>query len=183
MTVPFTFTPLGLPEVLLVTPRFFPDDRGVFAETYKHSEFVAAGVDQPFVQDNLSRSRQGVVRGLHYQLPPHAQGKLILCTKGSIFDVAVDIRKTSPTFGQHVHAVLSRNNGQMLWVPPGFAHGFAVISDFAEIYYKCTVEYRPEADKGITWNDPTLKIAWPIADPLVSPKDRALPCLKDAEVG
>lgn len=179
--MPFEFTPLTLPEVVLVRPKIFSDDRGFFVELYKHSEFVRAGIAEHFVQDNYSQSRSGVLRGLHYQKNPKAQGKLVRCVKGNIFDVAVDLRKKSPTYGKWVGVELSEENNRMLYVPPAFAHGFVVLSDGAEVLYKCTEEYSPADDRGIIWNDPELSIAWPVKEPLLSGKDKTHPLLRDAD--
>jgi|SRR5208283_1431653 len=180
--MPFTFKELSLPGVVLVTPQVFGDDRGFFVELYKRSEFSNAGITEYFVQDNCSRSSQYVLRGLHYQMDPAAQGKLVRCLKGRIFDVGVDIRKGSPTFGQWAGVDLSEENKQMLYIPPAFAHGFIVLSDMAEIMYKCTREYSPEHDRGILWNDPDINIDWRVRDPMLSEKDKALPLLKDADI-
>lgn len=181
--MPFTFTPLSIPEVILIQPRLFTDPRGFFLETYKYSEFQAHGIPETFVQDNHSRSVRGVLRGLHYQNPPQAQGKLIRVVRGAIYDVAVDIRPSSPTFGQWVSAVLSEENQHMLYVPPGFAHGFLVLSDLADVTYKVTAEYAPDLDAGILWNDPALAIQWPLeGPPLLSAKDAALPPLLKADI-
>ena len=150
-------------------------------ETYKYSDFARTGIREHFVQDNYSRSSMGVLRGLHYQKHPNAQGKLVQCTKGKIFDVAVDIRKGSPTFSQWVSAELSEENNLMLYVPPAFAHGFVVLSESADVIYKCTKEYAPEGDRGIIWNDPDLGILWPVKDPVLSEKDSKHPLLKDAD--
>lgn len=179
--MPFTFKRLALPEVILIEPKFFRDERGFFVETYKHSDFAAEGIKEYFVQDNNSRSSRDVLRGLHYQKAPKAQGKLIRCLSGSIFDVAVDIRKGSANYGQWVGIELSEQNGLMLYVPPGFAHGFLVTSDNAEITYKCTEEYSPANDAGIAWNDPDINVLWPVERPVISEKDRRLPLLKNAD--
>ena len=179
--MPFTFKRLSIPDVQLIEPRVFPDGRGFFLETYKYSDFKQAGIPEYFTQDNYSRSEKGVLRGLHYQKHPHGQGKLVRCVKGSIFDVAVDIRKGSPTYGTWVGAELTEENNHLLYVPDGFAHGFQVLSDFAEVLYKCTTEYYPAADRGIIWNDPAMAIQWPLADPLLSKKDTVHPLLKDAD--
>ncbi len=179
--MPFTFKRLPIPGVQLIEPKVFPDGRGFFLETYKHSEFMEAGIPEHFTQDNYSRSEKGVLRGLHYQKAPHGQGKLIRCVKGSIFDVAVDIRKGSPTYGKWVGAELTEENNHLLYVPVGFAHGFQVLTAFAEVLYKCTSEYYPAADRGIIWNDPALAIAWPLPDPLLSKKDIVHPVLKNAD--
>lgn len=179
--MPFSFKNLALPEVLLIKTNTFRDERGFFMETYKHSEFAAAGIKEHFVQDNRSVSAGSVLRGLHYQKTPKAQGKLVRCVTGRIFDVAVDIRKSSPNFGRWAGLELSAENAFMLYLPPGFAHGFVVLGDSAEIMYKCTEEYSPENDRGILWNDPQIGIEWPVRTPLLSPKDGSLPLLKDAD--
>jgi len=179
--MPFEFTPLAIPGLVLVRPRIFGDPRGYFLGLYKRSDFVRAGITDPFVQDNYSRSERGVLRGLHYQKQPKAQGKLVICLKGRIFDVAVDIRKGSPQYGKWFGVELSEENREMLYMPPGFAHGFQVLSDVAEVQYKCTDEYSPENDRGIIWNDPDIKIAWPLKDPLLSDKDVVHPMLRDAD--
>lgn len=179
--MPFTFTPLRIPDVVLIEARAFGDDRGFFAETYKASDFAAHGVPQRFVQDNHSHSQRGVLRGLHYQKDPAAQGKLVLCVRGEIFDVAVDIRRGSPTYGQWVGETLSHDNHRLLWVPPGFAHGFCVLSEEADVLYKVTAEYAPEYDRGVRWNDPAIGVRWPVAEPLLSPKDAAAPLLAEAD--
>jgi dTDP-4-dehydrorhamnose 3,5-epimerase len=180
--MPCTFEPTTLPGVMLIQPRIFADERGFFLEYYKQSEFSAHGVTELFVQDNHSQSTRGVLRGLHYQLPPAAQGKLVRCTRGKIWDVAVDIRKSSPTYKNWVGYLLSEENKQMLYIPPGFAHGFITLSEVAELTYKVTAEYAPKQDRGIIWNDPELAINWPLPDCQVSGKDAELPQLADAEV-
>ena len=166
----------ALREVLLITPRVFADDRGFFLETHNERDFVAAGIAARFVQDNQSRSRRGVLRGLHYQLD-HPQGKLVRVTRGKIFDVAADIRTGSPTFGKWVGVVLDDKQKQALWIPEGFAHGFCVLSDEADVAYKTTDFYTPSAEKGIRWNDPLLGIQWPVEDPILSEKDLKYPLL------
>lgn len=180
--MPFEFESNHLSGVVLIKPRVFGDTRGFFMETYKASEFARNGVVEQFVQDNHSRSRQGVLRGLHYQLPPFAQAKLIQCIQGEIYDVVVDIRRSSDTFGQWSHVVLSAENKHILYVPVGFAHGFLTLSETAEIIYKVTAEYAPTYDRGILWNDPDLAIKWPESDYILSEKDRQNPTLTDAEV-
>jgi len=180
--MPFNFRELEIPGVILVEPRLFPDHRGFFMEAYKQTDFAGAGIAGPFVQDNYSRSTRNVLRGLHFQKSPMQQGKLVRCLRGSVFDVAVDIRKGSPTFGKWVGTVLSEDNNQMLYVPPDFAHGFLVLSDIADVSYKCTSEYSQEYDRGIIWSDPDINISWPADNPLVSDKDAALPRLKDADI-
>ena len=166
-------TPLAIPDVLLIEPKVFGDERGFFFESFNQQRFnEVTGLDLQFVQDNHSKSAKGVLRGLHYQLPPKAQGKLVRVVAGEVFDVAVDIRKASPTFGQWVGATLSGDNKHQLWIPPGLAHGFLVLSESAEFLYKTTDYYAPELERGIVWNDPDLGIQWPIKSaPLLSGKD------------
>jgi dTDP-4-dehydrorhamnose 3,5-epimerase len=164
--------PTRIPEVLLVEPDVFGDARGFFMESWHRKKFAEAGLDVDFVQDNHSRSARGVLRGLHYQLN-RPQGKLVRVVTGAVFDVAVDIRKGSPTFGQWVDAELSEQNRHMLYVPPGFAHGFCVLSASADFLYKCTDFYAPECEYGILWNDPDIGIAWPGSDFTISGKDAA----------
>ncbi len=165
---------------MLITPRLFADDRGEFWECYKQSEFQSAGIDVPFVQDNHSVSTSGVVRGLHFQNPPFAQAKLIRCTQGEILDIAVDIRKGSPTLGSWQSFRLSEKNKQMLFVPEGYAHGFAVISPVACVHYKVNREYHPASEAGVIWNDPSLAIDWEVQAPITSARDSQLPLLGDA---
>ena len=170
------------PACCSITPRVFGDDRGFFLESWNARAFAAAGLDLTFVQDNHSRSARGVLRGLHYQLA-NPQGKLVRVTAGAVFDVAVDVRRSSPHFGRWVGVELSEANKAMLWVPPGFAHGFVVISDTADFQYKCTVPYDPGDERAIRWDDPTIGIDWPLIDPpRLSGKDAAAPLLADAEV-
>ena len=166
-------TPLAIPDVILLEPQVFGDDRGFFFESYNHTAFEqATGLDVNFVQDNHSRSARNVLRGMHYQLAPKAQGKLVRAVVGEVFDVAVDIRAESPTFGQWVGEILSADNKRQLWIPPGFAHGFLVLSDIAEFLYKTTAYYAPECEGSFLWNDPSVGIAWPLAgDPVLSAKD------------
>ena len=174
-----------LPSVLVVEPTVYGDDRGFFSESWNRREFSAAvGLDVDFVQDNHSRSSAGVVRGLHYQLPPFPQGKLVRAVTGELFDVAVDIRRGSPTFGQWFGLVLSAENHKQLWIPPGFAHGFQVLSESADLLYKTTGYYSPDHDRSIRWNDPEISIDWPggTVDALVSEKDLSAPFLSDADV-
>ena len=175
------FLATSLPGVILIEADVFGDERGFFLETYRQEEFAAAGIDLPFVQDNHSGSVRGVLRGLHYQ-EPFAQGKLIRCAAGAVFDVAVDIRKGSPSFGRWFGTELSADNKVQMWVPPGFAHGFCVTSAWGEIVYKCTDVWRKEHDRAIAWNDPAIGIEWPIAEPLLSAKDAAAPRLREAAV-
>ena len=173
----------GLPGVRLITPRVFGDDRGFFLESWNARAFADAGLDLDFVQDNHSRSARGVLRGLHYQLG-NPQGKLVRVTQGAVFDVAVDVRRSSPHFGRWTGAELSDANHRMLWVPPGFAHGFVVLSDSADFLYKCTTLYDAANDRGIRWDDPAIGIDWPLdgMTPQLSAKDAVAPLLADAEV-
>ena len=156
----FNFIKTDIPDVQIIEPTVFGDDRGYFMETYQIDEFAAAGIDKPFVQDNQSRSTKGVLRGLHFQTK-HTQGKLVRVTLGEVFDVAVDCRPNSKTFGKWVGATLSADNKKMLWIPEGFAHGFVVLSDVAEFCYKCTDVYAPTAEGGIPYDDPTVNVQWP----------------------
>jgi len=178
--MPFKFERLDIPDVVLIKPVVFEDDRGFFMESYKFSEFKDFGIDSIFLQDNYSKSREGVLRGLHYQLNPKAQGKIVRCIKGEIFDVAVDIRIGSPWYGKWVGILLSDENKYMVWIPPGFAHGFLALKD-AEIFYKVTSEYDASLDRGIIWNDPKIGISWGVESPILSEKDRNLPLLEEAE--
>ena len=174
------FEPTAIPDVVRIEPRIFRDARGFFLESYHEARFSEGGVRARFVQDNHSRSARGTLRGLHMQLA-FAQGKLVRCVAGEVFDVAVDVRRGSRTFGQWVGETLSAENFRQLWVPPGFLHGFCVTSETAEIEYKCTEPYHPEDELGVAWNDPDLGIRWPIATPLLSAKDAALPRLREVE--
>ncbi|HSP16405.1 MAG TPA: dTDP-4-dehydrorhamnose 3,5-epimerase [Thermoanaerobaculia bacterium] len=171
----------SLSGVVLLEPRVYSDERGFFIETYRTDRFGDAGITEAFVQDNHSRSQRGVLRGLHYQ-EPNPQGKLVRCTRGSMFDVAVDIRKGSPQFGKWFGVELSESNRLMLWVPAGFAHGFCALTNDCDVMYKVTALYDPASDRNIVWNDPDVGIAWPIPNPRLSPKDAAAPRLKDAPV-
>jgi dTDP-4-dehydrorhamnose 3,5-epimerase len=176
-------TPLAIAEVVLLEPKVYGDDRGFFFESFNQQQFnTAIGREVLFVQDNHSRSAQYVLRGLHYQIE-QAQGKLVRAVQGEVFDVAVDIRKSSPTFGQWVGAHLSAENKYQLWVPEGFAHGFVVLSESAEFLYKTTNYYAPEHERAIVWNDPTLAIEWPLAQkPVLSAKDNIAPLFQEAEL-
>lgn len=177
------FEPLAVPDVVLVHPRVFGDDRGFFLETWQRTRFADAGIDLPFVQDNHSRSGCGVLRGLHYQIR-QPQGKLVRVIRGRVFDVAVDLRGASPTYGRWVGAELSEDNFRMLWVPPGFAHGFLVLSEVADLVYKCTDFYAPEYERTVIWNDPSIGIQWPLGpgdEPVLSAKDAAAVPLATAE--
>ena len=173
---------LSIPEIKLVTPKIFRDDRGFFSETFNARELAAADIKEVFVQDNHSLSvARGVVRGLHFQIPPKAQDKLVRVMRGSILDVAVDIRAGSPTFGKHVTAILSADNWRQLWVPKGFAHGFCTLEPDTEVVYKVTEYYAPDCDRGIRWDDPALGIEWPIAagEAILSAKDMKNPLLAE----
>ena len=176
-------TPLVIPAVIRLEPRVFGDERGFFYESWNREAFRAAtGVDADFVQDNHSKSQRGVLRGLHYQLPPRAQGKLVRVTAGEVFDVIVDLRRSSPTFGQWLGERLSAENKRQLWIPPGFAHGFLTLSASAEFLYKTTDTYAPECERCIGWDDPALGIDWPLdGAPIVSEKDRAGVAFGEAE--
>jgi dTDP-4-dehydrorhamnose 3,5-epimerase len=175
------FTKQKIANVLLITPRVFEDARGFFLETYSKKLFQENGISVDFVQDNQSFSKKGVLRGLHFQKPPMAQDKLVRVVKGEVFDVAVDLRAQSPTFGQWVGVTLSGENKQMLFVPRGFAHGFLTLSDTADFEYKVSNLYSPENDSGLLWNDQDVGIDWPITDPILNEKDKKQPRL--AEVG
>jgi len=179
--MPFNFKRLEIPELVVVEAKSFSDERGFFLESFKESEFTANGINTRFVQDNISHSIRGVLRGLHYQKNPKAQAKLVTAIRGEIFDVAVDIRKGSPTFGKWIAEILSDKNHKSLYVPEGFAHGFCVLSDVADVLYKVNQEYSSENEKGILWTDPEINISWPIVDTILSEKDLKLPLLKDAE--
>jgi dTDP-4-dehydrorhamnose 3,5-epimerase len=175
---------LALPEVLRVVPRVFGDARGFFYESFNDRAFrELTGVTMPFVQDNHSRSVRGVLRGIHYQLPPHAQGKLVRVVQGEVFDVAVDLRRSSPNFGRWVGARLSAENRAQLWVPPGFGHGFLTLTETAEFLYKTTDYYAPECERSIHWNDSTIGIEWPdVGPPELAVRDASAPMLDEAEV-
>ncbi len=177
----FTFHCLDIPDVVVVRPTAHTDGRGSFVETYRRSAFVAAGIDAVFVQDNRVRSGSGVLRGLHFQRSPAAQGKLIQVLWGAVFDVAVDLRRGSPWYGRWLGHELTAESGEMLWVPPGFAHGYAVLGEGADVGYKVTAEYDPSLDAGVCWDDAELAVRWPYANPIVSARDRALPPLADCE--
>ena len=177
------FVPTDLPEVIRIEPTVHGDERGFFMETWQARRFREAGIDGEFVQDNFSHSSKGTLRGLHYQIE-HAQGKLVRVVQGEVYDVAVDLRKSSPQYGQWVGEVLSAENKHQLWVPPGFGHGFLVLSETAEFEYKCTDYYAPEFERAIRWDDPDIAIEWPLLDgeqPILSSKDAAAPLLNDAE--
>ena len=178
----FRFKELELPGVVLVEPEVYGDERGFFAETYKQSDFEAFGIAERFVQDSHSRSVGGVLRGLHYQMPPKAQSTMVRAVVGRIFDVAVDVRRDEPTYGKWIGLELSADNKRMLLIPPWCAHGFCVLSEEAEVVYKMTEEYAPEHEITIRWDDPDLGIRWPVAEPIVSPRDQAAQRLRDVEV-
>lgn len=172
------FIEAGLPGVIVIEPDVFEDTRGYFLETYHAKKYADAGIPGPFVQDNFSRSVRGTLRGLHYQRS-HPQGKLVSASEGMVFDVAVDIRPGSATFGKWFGMELSAENKRQLYIPPGFAHGFCVLSEVAAFTYKCTDFYAPQDEDGILWNDPAIGIPWPVSVPLLSPKDQAYKCLAD----
>ena len=180
--MPFNFKSLEIPEVILVEPKVFQDGRGFFMETYKMPDFVASGIKGNFVQDNHSRSTKGVLRGLHYQNPPFAQGKLVRAIRGEIFDVAVDIRKGSTKYGKWVGVILSEEKKNMLYIPEGFAHGFYTLSEIAEVMYKITNVYSAPSEAGIIWNDEDLNIEWPVEEVILSAKDKIWPTLKEADI-
>lgn len=174
-------TRLAIPEIILIEPRIFPDERGAFFESYNSRTFAnATGLDTAFVQDNHSISRKGVLRGLHYQLPPHAQGKLVRVVHGATYDVALDIRRQSATFGKWVGETLTADNRKQLWIPAGFAHGFLALEDGTEFLYKTTDSYDKASERAIRWDDPALAIDWPLRDVLVSERDQAAPLLAEA---
>lgn len=179
--MPFQFKKSEIPEVILIEPQAFPDERGFFMESFKESIFVDNGINTKFVQDNYSHSVKGVLRGLHYQKDPKAQAKLVMVTRGEIFDVAVDIRKGSPTYGKWVGEILSDKNHRLLYIPEGFAHGFCVLSDHADVLYKVNSEYSLEHERGILWNDTDLAIKWSTNKPVMIKKDLELPTLKNAD--
>lgn len=180
MSANMRVTQTDLPGVLLIEPRVHGDHRGFFLETWHQERYAEHGIDLPFVQDNHSKSTMGILRGLHTQLGKHAQGKLIRVIQGAVYDVAVDIRVGSPTFGKFAAAELTAENHHQLWVPPNFAHGFCVLSDTAEVEYKCTDLYDPASELSIRWDDPAIAIPWPVTDPILSDKDRNAPLLADA---
>jgi dTDP-4-dehydrorhamnose 3,5-epimerase len=181
--MPYTVTPTAIPDVLVLTPKVFGDARGFFFESFNARDFAqATGVDAQFVQDNHSKSAKGVLRGLHYQIE-HAQGKLVRVVQGRVFDVVVDVRKSSPTFGRWVGVELSAENFQQMWVPPGLAHGFVVLSESAEFLYKTTDYWYPEHERSLLWNDPAIGVEWPIdGEPLLAAKDQAGKLLAQAEL-
>ena len=177
----FSFKRLEIPDIILVEPQSFSDNRGFFLESFKESDFISNGISTKFVQDNFSHSVHGVLRGLHYQKNPKAQAKLVTVLKGKIFDVALDIRKNSHTVGKWIGEILSEDDHKLIYIPEGFAHGFCVLSDYADVLYKVNNEYSPEHEKGIIWNDPKLNISWPIKNPIISNKDNELPTLENSD--
>ena len=181
--MPFEFKRFPeLSQIVVITPRVFLDERGWFMETYKKSEFAKEGINAEFAQDNHSHSTaKGTIRGLHYQKEPAAQGKLVSCIVGEIFDVALDIRKGSPTYGKWISAILSAENHKMLWIPPGFAHGMCTTTDIADVVYKVTAEYSASHDRCVRWNDPAIAIRWPTMTPSLSMKDAEAPFLSEAD--
>lgn len=179
--MPFKFQRLKIPEVILVESQAFTDERGFFMESFKESVFNANGINTKFVQDNYSHSIKGVLRGLHYQKNPKAQAKLVMVTRGEIHDIAVDIRKGSPTYGKWTSEILSEQNHRLLYIPEGFAHGFCVTSDTADVFYKVNSEYSQENERGILWNDSDLDIKWPTDKPTMIQKDLQFPTLKNAD--
>ena len=174
-------TPTELPSVLLIEPRVFGDSRGFFFESFHAGRYAGVGIRDAFVQDNLSRSVQDTLRGLHFQ-EPGAQGKLVQVLNGAVWDVAVDVRRGSPHFGRWVGMELSADNHRQLWIPPGFAHGFCVLTDTADFFYKCTAPYAPEWERAVRWDDPALAIRWPVRAPILSAKDAGAPLLAEAPV-
>jgi len=180
--MPFAFARTPLSGLTVVHPRVFADGRGYFLESYKQSDFASAGINHAFVQDNHSYSTRGVLRGIHYQTPPHVQAKLVGVVEGSVWDVAVDLRKDSSTFGEWFALELNSDNQTMLFIPKGFGHAFVVLSETVHFLYKCTAEYDKPSEAGVRWNDPELGIEWPISDVVVSEKDAALPALADAPI-
>lgn len=183
--MPFEFIPTNLEGLVKIHPTRFDDERGWFQESYQYSQFSDAGISVSFVQDNHSCSQAGTLRGLHYQLDPCAQGKLIRVVSGRVYDVAVDIRRSSPTFGRWYGMIISAENAEMLWVPRGFAHGFLALENNTQLLYKCTVEYNQNYERAVRWDDPDIGIEWPVVNNkkfLLSPKDAASPLLQDVEV-
>lgn len=179
--MPFEFKKMNVPDVVLIKPKVFEDERGFFMETYKKEDFEKAGIKGEFIQENHSKSKHNVLRGLHFQKEPYAQAKIVRCIKGKILDVAVDLRKNSLTFKKYVSVELSEENKFMLFIPKGFAHGFVVLSDVAEVIYKVDNTYVPDYESGLIWNDEQVNIKWLINNPVLSKKDRRLPTLKELE--
>lgn len=181
-TMPFEFKKTNIPDLIIIEPKVFKDNRGFYLETYKKSEFQKNRIKEEFLQDNFSFSTKKVLRGMHFQKDPHSQGKLIWVAKGEVFDVAVDLRKNSPTFKKWFGIVLSEENKKMFYIPAGFAHGFCVLSEEAQFSYKVTKEYAPESESGFIWDDKDIKIKWPVNNPVVSEKDLKLPEFKDLKI-
>ena len=179
--MPFEFKKMQIPDVILIKPKIFEDERGFFMETYKKEDFEKAGIKGNFIQDNHSKSKYGVLRGLHFQKEPYAQAKIVRCIRGIIYDVAVDIRKNSPYFGKYVGVILSEFNKYQLYIPKGFAHGFVVLSNEAEVTYKVDNVYAPDYESGLIWDDPSINIEWPIDEPVISEKDKKWLTLKELE--
>jgi len=177
--MPFEFKKMDIPDVVLIKPKVFEDERGFFMETYKKEDFKKAGIKRDFIQDNHSKSKHAVLRGLHFQRNPYAQAKIVRCIKGIIYDVAVDLRKSSSHFGKYVATILSEYNKYQLYIPRNFAHGFVVLSGEAEIVYKVDNIYSPDYESGLIWNDPDINIQWPVDNPIISEKDKGLPTLKE----
>lgn len=179
--MPFVFEETTIKDLIIISPRIFTDVRGYFYESFKESDFISAGIKEKFVQDNHSFSVKNVIRGLHFQKYPHGQGKLVRCIRGKVWDIAVDVRKNSKTFGKYFSIELSEENKKMIYIPPGFAHGFVSLTEHTEILYKCTAEYAQGSDGGIRWDDPELNIKWPVKkkDAIISDKDKALPYLSE----
>jgi len=175
--MPFQFSSTPIDGLMIIQPRVFSDDRGFFLESYKQSDFTSHGIHEEFVQENLSRSVRNTIRGLHYQLQPHGQGKLVQVVRGTAWDVAVDLRKDSPTYGQWYGIELSEEDQTLFWLPAGFAHGFAALSETVDFLYKVTSEYCREAERAVRWNDPEIGIQWPVDQPLLSEKDAQNPLL------
>lgn len=181
MPAPVTITPTEIEGVVVVETGIFHDDRGFFTETFSEPQWAAQGFRETFLQDNLSKSKKGTLRGMHYQIEPAGMGKLVRCITGSVFDAGIDIRKGSPTFGKWVGRELSGENGLALYFPPGFAHGFVALEDDTLVHYKCTNVHTPEAERGVRYNDPAVGIEWPLEPTVVTDKDRDAPLLADAE--
>ncbi|MCB9362864.1 dTDP-4-dehydrorhamnose 3,5-epimerase [Candidatus Woesearchaeota archaeon] len=179
--MPFSYHKLQIPDVVLIKPRVFPDNRGYFLESYKYSDFSSNGINLHLIQHNHSKSEKGVLRGLHYQKEPKGQGKLIRIVSGSVYDVAVDIRVGSPTYGKWVAEVLDAVNMHMLWIPPGFAHGFLVLENNTNVLYATSNEYSPDHERGIIYNDPSIGVSWPKSNVYLSEKDSELPLLEDCD--
>jgi dTDP-4-dehydrorhamnose 3,5-epimerase len=180
--MPFSFESLSIPDVILITPKLFPDDRGYFLESFKSSDFLSNHLPRQFVQDNVSFSRKNVIRGMHFQKKPKEQGKLVSVIKGRVLDVAIDLRRESPTFRKWLARELDDTHHAMLYIPEGFAHGFLSLTDDVFVLYKCTNEYDPVADAGIRWDDPDIGITWPVSHPVVSEKDQKLPFVRQLNI-